>query len=176
MCSAPGKCFNTFAPKMQEQNKNRSRAELAQIRVLTLNFGSNFGARYADFPLVLTVFRPIDPLNINVICIDFNGFPPVSRCNRMSFWHSYLKYQKISSDNVLTFTVKNLRWANISKNTLNLNVKMTLSFGLQRIPYVDLYNSIRRINLINRQTALPAPIMKSENRRTKQTSTKETPL
>ena len=38
-----------------------------------------------------------------------------------------MKYPKISSDNVLTFTVLNLQRTNISKNITNLNVKMTLS-------------------------------------------------
>ena len=55
---------------------------------------------------------------INVIRIDSNGFPSPRRCNQMSKWHSYWKNQEIYHlDNVLAFTVKNIQWANISKNS-----------------------------------------------------------
>ena len=59
MCSARSGFFYTFAPKMQEQNKNRSSAEVTQTPVLTLSFGSDFSARRADFPLVLTLLRSL---------------------------------------------------------------------------------------------------------------------
>ena len=44
---------------MQEQNQNRSSAEVSQTPVLTLSFGSDFSARRADFPLVLTLLRSL---------------------------------------------------------------------------------------------------------------------
>ena len=115
----------------------------------------------------------VDPLNIDVICIDFNKFQPVSWCNPMSKWHWYLKYPKESSDDPLTFTGKNLQWANISTNIKVSDVKMTSHTLLRRIMYVVLYYFYRTINLINRWTVRPTPIIKPKHRTTKQKSAKD---
>ena len=129
-----------------------------------------------DVRMTLKLNAHVDPLNIDVIYIDFNKFQPVIWCNPMSKWHWYLKYPKISSDDPLTFTGKNLQWANISTNIKVSDVKMTSRTLLRRIMHVVLYYFYRTINLINRWTVRPTPIMKPEHRTTKQTSAKETPL